>query len=531
MKQKKKKRRKKEVNYPKYVIIPNPEKPKLELDVSKFQIDLKRYYVYILMESQYPTSEQYIEILENEFNTALFYKSFREGMHVYSKKYLYGYNMNDKLLWSEISSGQVINDMASFFNQTFKFYITFEKPTKDDLVKIHKKTNKICSENKLRGIYKLYEAEIINDNFMDELNRVLPHHLPIKDCQKIDLRTGKVEQLTKNDKFSFSCPVSYTKERPDELMNMLKSIACHKDEDLKYIQKMLGYGLTGHIDSRVYFILFGKGRNGKTVLLNFMSKILCAQYQAVSKCVFINNNSGKTGGSEVLQLKDCRMATFSETNPNDELNESIIKMISGNDSITARGLYREPMTFTPLCKLILCTNFKPDFNANDKASVDRVRLVPLNARFVEKPIKINEYLQINGIDKIIEQKYLNEFFSWCVDGAIEYYKKPDFTPVGEMLEAQNEYIQEQSNVSNYIDDMYDIGSDDDIILKTEVKSNYDHWCKENSIKAMKMGALYSAFDDKFDKSIKCQSKGIYKNKWVYRGLKLKIDEPVHDLDA
>ena len=48
---------------------------------------------------------------------------------------------------------------------------------------------------------------------------------------------------------------------------------------------------------------------------------------------------------------------------------------------------------------------------------------------------------------------------------------------------------------------------------------------------MKMGILYSAFDEKFDKSIKCQTKGIYKNKWVYRGLKLKVDEPVHDLDA
>ena len=45
-----------------------------------------------------------------------------------------------------------------------------------------------------------------------------------------------------------------------------------------------------------------------------------------------------------------------------------------------------------------------------------------------------------------------------------------------------------------------------------------------------MGVLYSTFDDKFDKSFKCQSKGIYKNKWVYKGLKLKIDEQISDLD-
>lgn len=476
------------------------------------------------MESEYPTCEQYLEILENEFNTALFYKSWREGIHVYSKKYLYAFNVDGKLLWSEISSGQIMNDMGSFFNHTFKQYLKFTKPTKDDLVKLHKKTNKVCSEARLRGIYKLYESEIIDDTFMEKLNRAMPHHLPIKDCLKIDLRDGKQCEVTKSDLFTYCCPVKYTKERPEALMNMLRAIACNKEEDLKYIQKMLGYGLTGHIDSRVYFILFGKGCNGKTVLLNLMSKILGVQYQAVSKCVFINNNTGRTGGSEVLQLKDCRMATFSETNANDELNEAIIKMISGNDSITARGLYKEPMTFVPMCKLILCTNFKPDFNANDKANVDRVRLVPLNARFVEKPSKTNEYLRINGIDKIIETKYLNEFFSWCVDGAIEYYKSPEFNPVGEMLEAQNEYIREQSNISNFIDDVYEESDVDDVILKTEIKVHYDAWCKENSVKSMKMGILYSTFDDKFGKSIKCQKSGEYKNRWVFKGIKLKTNE-------
>ena len=484
------------------------------------------------MNSEYPTIEDYLNILDNEHKTANMYHEFRLGKHVYSKKYLYGFDMcdNSRMLWSEISNKTIMNDIACFLDMTMKYYFKHTNTSKEDLQKLLKATNRCCSDGKLKGIYNRYEADIIDDKFMELLNREQPHHLPIMNCQKIDLRTGKLSTITKNDKFTFLCPVKYTKERPEELMNMLKSIACDKDEDLKYIQKMLGYGLTGHIDSRVYFILFGKGCNGKTVLLNLMSKILGAQYQAVSKCVFINNNTGKTGGSEVLQLKDCRMATFSETNANDELNEAIIKMISGNDSITARGLYKEPMTFVPMCKLILCTNFKPDFNANDKANVDRVRLVPLNARFVETPTKVNEYLRINGIDKLIGTKYLDEFFSWCVDGAIDYYKNPEFNPVGEILEAQNEYIREQSNITNFIDDVYEVGTENDLILKNDIKTNYDHWCKENSTKSMKVGILYSTFDDKFGKSFKSGAKET-KNKWCYRGLKLKEEEEVHDLDA
>ena len=478
------------------------------------------------MDIEYPKIEDYLNILDNEYKIALFYQEFRSGKHVYSKKYLYGFDMDDHslMLWSEISPKTVMNDISFFLDSNMKYYFRHTTASKEDLQKLLKATNKMSSDGRLKGIYNRYEAEIIDDKFMEKLNRELPHHLPIMGCEKIDLRNGTLTPLSKTDNFTFSCPVKYTKDRPEELMKMLKAIACNKDDELKYIQKMLGYGLTGHIDSRVYFILFGKGCNGKTVLLNLMSKILVNQYQAVSKCVFINNNTGKTGGSEVLQLKDCRMATFSETNANDELNEAIIKMISGNDSITARGLYKDPMTFVPMCKLILCTNFKPDFNANDKANVDRVRLVPLNARFVENPSKVNEYQRINGIDKLIETKYLNEFFSWCVDGAMEYYKSPEFNPVGEILEAQNEYIREQSNISNFIDDMFDVCSDSNVVLKTEIKTMYDSWCKDNSIKPLKMGALYSAFDDKFGKSYKYQNKGELKNKWVYKGITFKVEE-------
>ena len=485
------------------------------------------------MNYEYPVIDDYLNILDNEYKIALFYKEYREGKHVYSKKYLYGFDMDDYslMLWTEISPKTVMNDISYFLDTTMKFYFKHTSTSKEDLQKLLKATNKMSSDGRLKGIYNRYEAEIIDDKFMERLNRECPHHLPIMGCNKIDLRDGSLSPLSKKDNFTYSCPIKYTKDRPEELMNMLRAIACNKDDDLKYIQKMLGYGITGHIDSRVYFILFGKGCNGKSVLLNLMSKILCAQYQAVSKCVFINNNSGKTGGSELLQLKDCRMATYSETNANDELNEAIMKMLSGNDAITARGLYKDPMTFIPICKIILCTNYKPDFNANDKANVDRVRLVPLNARFVESPIKDNEFKRINGIDKIIESKYLNEFFSWCVDGAIEYYKNPDFSPVGEMLEAQNEYIREQSNINNFIEDIYDVSSDSNVILKSDIKNQYDHWCKENSIKPLKMSALYSALDDKFGKSIKYQHKGDYKNKWVYKGLSVKIEESTNDLDA
>lgn len=482
------------------------------------------------MNSEYPEIEVYLDILDYENEIASMFKEFNDSKYKYSKKYLYGFDVNNDMLWAVIEKDYIITKMQYFLKNTMKYYFNSDKGNMDQLKELVKMTKKVSKVTCLDSVYRVYITMITDDEFYSNLNRSETHLLPIKNCNVIDLRTGKIRPRSKKDNFTYFCNVEYTQTRSETFKNFINSIMCENKENEDYVKKIFGYCLTGDIRARVYFILYGKGSNGKSVLLNLMHAILNEQFQAVSKCVFINCGNGKTGGCEVLQLKDCRLASFSETESNDVLNESIIKMISGHDPITARGLFKDPVTFIPQCKLMLCTNFKPEFNANDKANVDRVRLVPLNARFCENPSKPNEYLRINGLEDIIKEKHLNEFFSWCVEGSIEYYKNNIFNPSGEMLEAQNEYIKEQSNITNFIDDIYDIGNDTDLIAKSDIKVQYDLWSKENGLKPMKMGILYSALDDKFGKSFKCQHKGDFKSKWVYKGLKHKNDEPIHDLD-
>ncbi len=73
----------------------------------------------------------------------------------------------------------------------------------------------------------------------------------------------------------------------------------------------------------------------------------------------------------------------------------------GGDPISARPLYKDVVTFNPICKIFICSNNKPSFDSNDTANVDRVKLIPFNSRFVENPIKSNERKCILNIDKIL----------------------------------------------------------------------------------------------------------------------------------
>jgi P4 family phage/plasmid primase-like protien len=482
------------------------------------------------MKSEYPEIEAYLELIDYENELATLFYNFNPSIYKYSKKYLYGFDVNNDMLWALIEKDYIIIKMQYFLKDIMKHYVVTNEGNMDQIKELVKKTKKMSKVNSLDSVYRVFSTMITDDEFYSNLNRSSPHLLPIKGCQVIDLQTGKIRARSKKDNFTYSCDVEYTTERSETFKKFINSIMCNNKDNEAYVKKIFGYCLTGDIKARVYFILYGKGSNGKSVLLNLMHSILKEQFQAVSKCVFINCGNGKTGGCEVLQLKDCRLASFSETEANDIMNESLMKMLSGHDPITARGLFKDPVSFIPQCKLMMCTNFKPEFNANDKANVDRVRLVPLNARFCENPTKHNEYLRINGLEDIIKEKHLNEFFSWCVEGAIEYYKNNIFNPSGEMLEAQNEYIKEQSNISNFIDDVFEYADESKFMLKADIKQEYDIWCKENGLKPMKMGILYGALDDIFGKSFKCQHKGEYKSKWVYKGLIRKVEESSHDLD-
>ena len=75
-----------------------------------------------------------------------------------------------------------------------------------------------------------------------------------------------------------------------------------------------------------------------------------------------------------MEVKGARMCVLNELNCDEKLNESFIKSLTGDDPISARPLYKDVVTFNPICKIFICSNNKPCFDANDNANVDRVKL-------------------------------------------------------------------------------------------------------------------------------------------------------------
>ena len=468
------------------------------------------------------TFESYIKSLETEPTTATLFNDYSGMIYKLSKKYLYKYNTTTKL-WEEINDGNIIYDISNWLLEKQKFYsdeintkMINEKDFKqreqlcNTLISMTKNTKQITKYKYLENVFKYLKININDDKFIEEINHRYTYLLPIKNGLVVDLRTKITSERNQEHYFSYECPVEITKEKTTYFSDFIKSIMLDNKEHISYLQKILGYCLSGNIDARCFFIWHGKGKNGKSMLLLLMKAILENQYKQVMKQVFIAGKNS-SNGVEALEIKDCRMAILTETNDKEALNESFIKNLTGGDPMTARGLYKDPITFQPQSKIIICTNNKPNFNANDEANVDRLKFLPFKARFVNNPKpNSNERQVILGIDKILIKDNLDEFFTWCLNGAVEYYKDPNFTPPTDIKMEEDEYVIEQASVKYWFTEKIEEAPKEEI-KRSEAYKNYENFCINEGINKENKKKFFEIVETFMDKPKKCNGEMVYKN--------------------
>jgi len=246
---------------------------------------------------------------------------------------------------------------------------------------------------------------------------------------------------------------------------------------------MMGYCLTGSKEAQSYFIWYGKGSNGKSLILNMLKAVLGKACDPVAKSVLMDIGKKGNNGPEVISLKDLRLGTFSETNAQESLNESMLKMLSGGDEIKARGLYKDEISFEIFLKLIICTNNKPEFNGSDFGTVRRIKLLPFDAKFTKTPTKKNEYPIIENLEQTLVRDYLNDFFTFCLQGAHAWYNDKTFQEVPEGVRQQQcTYIKEQNTFGAWFADRV-VVREEHRLKRADAYKSYLSYCDDNGVKA------------------------------------------------
>ncbi len=260
----------------------------------------------------------------------------------------------------------------------------------------------------------------------------------------LDLTTGELHPHSPDDLISKLAPVRYVADATcPRWVAFLDEIFEGDQERVRYIQKALGYTLTGKTNERAVFFLWGAGKNGKSTLLTVMSVILGDYHQKTpTESVMAKRNDGGIP-NDIAALKGARLVTASETEENRRLNVSKVKDMSGNEELTARFLHGEFFKFRPQFKLWLSTNHKPVIPGNDRAMFDRCKLVPFTYRVPD-----------DKIDKELEEKLLGEssgILNWLIEGCLAWQRE-GLQPPAAVQEATDQYRQEMDQIGAFIAD-------------------------------------------------------------------------------
>lgn len=253
-------------------------------------------------------------------------------------------------------------------------------------------------------------------NFMDKLD-ANPYLLHFKngvfDFNERVFRNGRSD-----DYISLSTGHEYVafNAKDDEHVQYAKQINLFfehvfVDKELRrYMWEHLASTLIGTNENETFNIYNGCGRNGKSKIVDFMSKVL-GQLKGVVPISLVTRKRGESGKAspEIAALRGIRYAVMQEPSKNDKINEGQMKELTGGDTIQARALFKDPIEFKPQFKLVVCTNNLFDIESNDDGTWRRIRVCEFLSKFKKNPSTEAQDREFKGIHP---SKLLAKFDEW-----------------------------------------------------------------------------------------------------------------------
>ena len=145
---------------------------------------------------------------------------------------------------------------------------------------------------------------------------------------------------------------------------------------IAYVQRAIGYTLTGAMGEQVFFFPYGPGGTGKSTLVNVVRDLLGDFGLHTPTETFVAKQYDNGATADLARLAGARMVTAVEVNWSRQIDEARVKMLTGGDPITARHLYQGFFTFQPTCKLWFVANDLPGVRGTAEAFWRRVHVIP-----------------------------------------------------------------------------------------------------------------------------------------------------------
>lgn len=286
----------------------------------------------------------------------------------------------------------------------------------------------------------------------------------------IDLRTGEMIGHQRKLMCAKECGCAVDMEtEPTRWLSFLDEVF-GEGEMPKFIQRAVGYTLTGITKEQCFFQCYGEGANGKSVFLDVMREML-GDYAVNSQAeTILQRGAGfaNSANSEVARMAGARFVRTNEPNEGSRFNEGLVKQLVGGDATTARYLYGNEFEFRPMFKLWMATNYKIEVRGTDFGIWRRMKVIPFKNRF--EGDKADKDLT----DKL--RKELPAILGWAVKGCLQWQKEGLNEPQA-IKDEQTQYRKDMDILSKFAEEACNIRPEAKAKASQLYKA-YADWAKE-----------------------------------------------------
>ena len=432
-------------------------------------------------------------------------------LKAYGDKIKYCMKFNKFLIWNgtcwEVDdNGLVEEDVVEFMHQMYRgLRVIDDLQLQNDFERHLKKSESFRRIQALVGLLKMSRSIKVRDEDLDNDN-----YLFNVDVITLNLKNGKGLIPNPNNLITKKSRFFYQKDAKCPTWDLFLLQIFNNDLALiHFVQKAMGYSLSGDTSEQCLFILWGTGANGKSTFLNVLQYLFGDYACSTGTETFMKKTSEQS--NDLARLKGARLVTTNEVEQGKPLSESLIKQITGEDEITARFLYGEYFSFKPTFKIFMATNHKPKIKGSDNGIWRRIKMIPFTVTIAPE-----------NRDKNLSEKLIAEnsgILNWLIAGYAMWAKEGLNNEPDAVREANEEYRFDMDSVGTFILECFEMDASMKWRLHNKILyDTYLKWCAKNNERALSHKGLSTRMQEKGFK--RCVSNSnrfwlglVLKNEW------------------
>lgn len=374
--------------------------------------------------------------------------------------------------WLKKSGMFRATELCKSFTQALCGYADKYHPDDTDFAKY---TDKLTTRRSREGI--LADARSIAPVSLSDFDR--DRYLLNVWNGTLNLKTFELQEFDPDDMITKMAAVKYNpKAKCARWDRFIDEIMCGDVDTAAYLQSSLGYALSGAVNFDCFFVLFGaKSRNGKSTLMETMAAILGDYACTSSPQTFARRSGdGASPSPDIARLQGARLINMPEPEKGMELSASLMKTLTGGDTLMGRHLNENPFEFPMEGKIFINTNHLPKVSDDTVFASGRVKIIPFERHFTE-----------SEQDKTLKQYFCRRenrsaILNFLLAGW-HMVRENGFTPPARVNNAISAYRSEADVIGTFLNECT-CGEGTGRLHTSLLYSHYSEWAKYNGYKPM-----------------------------------------------